>query len=72
MVVEEVGREMAREVMFRGDEGVAWGVSTRVVDREWKVCLFFWGTAVGGGGGMVGGWLMGGSRGSGFDFCNSL
>ncbi len=40
MVVQEVGREMAAKVMFGEDEGVSrssGGVSTRVVDREWKV-----------------------------------
>jgi len=40
MVVQEVGREMAAKVMFGEDEGVSRssaGVSTRVVDAEWKV-----------------------------------
>lgn len=51
MVVQEVGREMAAKVMFGEDEGVSRssrGVSTRVVDVEWKVgvewvFLFVWG-----------------------------
>lgn len=40
MEVQEVGREMAAKVMFGEDEGVSrssGGVSTRVVDAEWKV-----------------------------------
>lgn len=55
MVVLEVGREMAAKVMFGEDEGVSrssGGVSTRVVDAEWKVgrgVFFVWGVGNGGG-----------------------
>lgn len=56
MVMLEVGREMAAKVMFGEDEGVSrssGGVSTRVVDAEWKVgrgVFFVWGVGNGGGG----------------------